>query len=443
MKYLKKSAAFLFVLCVCLSIGAGKALAGSLPDSKNLWLVNKSHSVLQSYEASDMRSVDGSSKLLRAEAATAFNAMRQDAATAGVGKIYACSGYRSYTKQQYLFSSRLRERQNSGMSAEAAYSATSLFTAPAGTSEHQTGLAVDITNGGELNSNYDKTKQGAWLKKNCWKYGFILRYDGAKTGITGIGDEPWHFRYVGVPHAQIIYENGWCLEEYIEQLKKCGVITYAASDGMMYDIHWSSDKDAYFPNAQAFSSDNCGGYITTCYYKKDPLANIGGSWAEPYFKKFFEGKDINFHKTVNPSHNITRAEFAVLCSLLPIEEKVGDISFFDVEASAWFKESLSKAVRMGLISGKSENSFAPNEYITREMAAVVIAKAIKCDKIEIISFNDIGGISPWAFQGVQKAVYNKIMSGYADNSFRAKGYISWAEAVASISKLNDLLKSTN
>ncbi len=326
------------------------------------------------------------------------------------------------------------------MSYTAAYNATVLFTAAAGTSEHQTGLAVDITNGGALNDYYDKTKQGAWVKNNCWKYGFILRYNGAKTKLTGIGNEPWHFRYVGNPHAKIITEKGWCLEEYISYLQTNGILTVPAENGMAYDISWSKEKDTSIPDAQAFSSDNCGGYITTSYYKKNPVEGAAGHWSEPYFKKFFDGKDINFHSTVYPDEAITRAEFAVLCSLLPIEEKGKDASFSDVSGTAWYREVLLKTVRMDLMSGTGGNLFLPHGHMTREMAAAVMSKAIESDKIEIISFSDIDKISSWTFQSVQKIVYNKIMGGYSDNTFRAKEYISWGEAVACMCKLLDLIK---
>ena len=86
-----------------------------------------------------------------------------------------------------------------------------------GTSEHQIGLAVDIT-------SEDKIKQSPevvweWLKENSYKYGFILRYTEEKMELTGISPEPWHYRYVGKKAAKEIYEQGVCLEEYLENKK--------------------------------------------------------------------------------------------------------------------------------------------------------------------------------------------------------------------------------
>lgn len=441
MRFYRRITAILLITCVCLLGMSGVASGQNLQDSRNLWLVNREHKIAENYMPEDMRAAEGSTRSMRAEAVTEFNKMRSDALSQGAGKIYASSGYRSFQKQQSLFSERLRTRQRSGMSYTAAYNATVLFTAAPGMSEHQTGLAVDITNGGALNGNYDKTKQGAWIKKNCWKYGFILRYDGSKTKLTGIGNEPWHFRYVGKPHAQIITEKGWCLEEYISYLQTNGILTVPAENGMAYDIYWSKNKYTSVPDAIAFSSDNCGGYITTSYYKKNPAEGAAGHWSEPYFKKFFNGREMNFHATVSPDRAITRAEFAVLCSLLPLKETAGDVSFSDVSENAWYRESLFKTVRMGLMSGTGAKIFSPDGRMTREMAAAVMSKAIESDKIEMISFSDTDRVSSWAFQSVQKIVYNKIMSGYSDNTFRAKEYISWGEAVAGMCKLLDLIET--
>ena len=82
------------------------------------------------------------------------------------------------------------------------------WVAEPGTSEHQLGLAVDI-NGATYDIYF-------WLQENSYKYGFIFRYPGNKTDLTGVAEEVWHYRYVGKEAAKIIYENGICLEEYME-----------------------------------------------------------------------------------------------------------------------------------------------------------------------------------------------------------------------------------
>ena len=98
------------------------------------------------------------------------------------------------------------------MEAEAAR-----WVARPGTSEHQTGLALDIVAASYqvLDEKQEDTAEQQWLMENSWKYGFILRYPSEKSGITGIGYEPWHYRYVGRAAAAEIHCAGVCLEEYL------------------------------------------------------------------------------------------------------------------------------------------------------------------------------------------------------------------------------------
>jgi D-alanyl-D-alanine carboxypeptidase len=90
-----------------------------------------------------------------------------------------------------------------------------------GTSEHQTGLALDIvsSNNQTLEKEQEDTPEQQWLINNSYKYGFILRYPSEKSNITGISYEPWHYRYVGRETAKIIHDSGICLEEYLDSLK--------------------------------------------------------------------------------------------------------------------------------------------------------------------------------------------------------------------------------
>ena len=131
-----------------------------------------------------------------------------------------------------------------------------------GFSEHHTGLAVDLAlfNPEDGSSaDFDGSGKYEWFSKNAWKYGFILRYPESKKSMTGISYEPWHFRYVGVPHAYYISKNGLCLEEYIQLLQK------KSQDNPLrftlfkktYSVWHSSKK----PRGVNFSGDNCGGYI--------------------------------------------------------------------------------------------------------------------------------------------------------------------------------------
>ena len=137
-----------------------------------------------------------------------FDAMRNE----GIYPIVR-EGYRTEEYQQETFDEKVQAYMNEGYSRERAERTAKEWVAMPGTSEHQIGIAVDI--------NADKTKSTneevyTWLAENAHNYGFILRYPQGKTDITGTSYEPWHFRYVGIEHAQIIYEEHICLEEYLE-----------------------------------------------------------------------------------------------------------------------------------------------------------------------------------------------------------------------------------
>lgn len=137
--------------------------------------------------------------------------MFDDARAAGYSPLINES-FRSHERQQEIMDSRIANYEASGYSHDDAVTAAETEVAIPGTSEHELGLALDITTEGDI----DPTGLWYWLKENCWKYGFILRYPEEKTDITGITYEPWHFRYVGKEAAKAIYDSGVCLEEYLE-----------------------------------------------------------------------------------------------------------------------------------------------------------------------------------------------------------------------------------
>lgn len=137
--------------------------------------------------------------------------MFDDARAAGYSPLINES-FRSHERQQEIMDSHIANYEASGYSHDDAVTAAETEVAIPGTSEHELGLALDITTEGDI----DPTGLWYWLKENSWKYGFILRYPEEKTDITGITYEPWHFRYVGKEAAKEIYDSGVCLEEYLE-----------------------------------------------------------------------------------------------------------------------------------------------------------------------------------------------------------------------------------
>ena len=155
-----------------------------------IMLVNKTHPVPRDYAPG-----------LQPVAYNAFLQLRADAAKAGYD-IQLLSGYRSYDLQSQLYTNYCNTYGQA---------AADTFSARPGTSEHQTGLAMDV---GWIDDAYGDTPSGQWLAANCYKYGFILRYMKGKESITGYKYEPWHIRYVG-DVAGDIYRSGLCLEEYL------------------------------------------------------------------------------------------------------------------------------------------------------------------------------------------------------------------------------------
>ena len=153
---------------------------------------------------------------IAAEARPALEEMLSDCEAAGLD-VTVCSAYRTESTQSRLYQNKIARLRAAGYSQEEALAEAGRWVAPPGTSEHQTGLAVDImaTDYPVLDEKQAQTAEQQWLMEHCWEYGFILRYPTDKSSVTGIGYEPWHYRYVGQETAASIYERGLCLEEYI------------------------------------------------------------------------------------------------------------------------------------------------------------------------------------------------------------------------------------
>ena len=147
-------------------------------------------------------------------------AMLQAAKSEGLNPLI-CSSYRTNEKQEQLYQNKVSEYLSQGYSKVEASDKAAFWVARPGTSEHQLGLAVDIvsTKNQRLDRSQENTVEQQWLIQNSWKYGFVLRYPTNKNSITGVGYEPWHYRYVGKVHAKKINELGICLEEYVKMNK--------------------------------------------------------------------------------------------------------------------------------------------------------------------------------------------------------------------------------
>lgn len=182
----------------------------------NLVLVNYKYPIKSGY-VPDLRMVDGRSVFtFDTRAADALEKMLSDCRAEGLSPLI-CSAYRTEEMQEKLFNNKVSVYLSSGYSYDDAVALAKTSVAYPGTSEHQLGLAVDIVSLDYqiLDKGQLKTEEQQWLMKNCWKYGFILRYPDNKSDITGVIFEPWHYRYVGLEAAKEIMEKGITLEEYL------------------------------------------------------------------------------------------------------------------------------------------------------------------------------------------------------------------------------------
>lgn len=181
-----------------------------------LVLVNKQHSLAESYVPEDLTPMKyfvanrpEQTRFMREAAAKAFELMVETAAAEGI-ELRMTTAYRSYAYQKKIYDDYVSQSGEEDASH---------FSAKPGESEHQTGLAVDISSasiGYQFLYTFGDTNEGKWLESHAHEFGFILRYPDGKEDITGYNGEPWHYRYVGLFAAKEIFQQGISLEEYLE-----------------------------------------------------------------------------------------------------------------------------------------------------------------------------------------------------------------------------------
>ncbi|MDD6202236.1 MAG: M15 family metallopeptidase [Lachnospiraceae bacterium] len=186
-------------------------------DDWNLLLVNKQHPIPEDYTFS-LGTIKGSMQCderIIEPLTEMFAAAKEE----GIN-LEVRSPYRDISRQEYLFDRKMKTFMNKGYSYMDAYKTASITVTVPGASEHQIGLAVDITcdTYAALDEGFENTDAGRWLAHHSSEYGFILRYPRGKEEITGIQYEPWHYRYVGKEAATIIMNENITLEEFVENL---------------------------------------------------------------------------------------------------------------------------------------------------------------------------------------------------------------------------------
>ena len=228
-----------------------------------LLLVNRAHP-LRSAVSGDLTAVDSRypDVLLERRAAALLAACVERAG--GTGRIVPVSGWRSQEEQQSIWDQTL---------AEQGPSFTQQYVAFPGCSEHQTGLAIDL---GKAAGHIDFIRPafpydgvcGAF-RRLAADYGFIERYQQGKESLTGIAREPWHFRYVGVPHAHLITRHHLCLEEYADFLRQSPQ-SCPLPGGRLAQVFYVPCAGEATPielpdGCCQISGDNVGGFIVTAW----------------------------------------------------------------------------------------------------------------------------------------------------------------------------------
>jgi len=242
----------------------------ALDDTGFLDLISASHALEQMPDISDFRRVSDrvaasrEDMVLHPVALSATADFINAGHAQGFGPFHVASGFRSFERQAELY-------EQVGDSS---------LVQPAGHSEHHTGLAIDLVpteltaGGGSLSSLLDgSSPDERWLADNAWRYGFILRYPEGASAVTGIAFEPWHFRYVGAPHAWYLWHHQLTLEEYLDMLEARGGYDLVIGQ-RSYSVRHQTPEDGviYVPSNKEFSvsGDNrgTGSAIVTAWEQK-------------------------------------------------------------------------------------------------------------------------------------------------------------------------------
>ncbi|MED1507224.1 MULTISPECIES: D-alanyl-D-alanine carboxypeptidase family protein [Bacillus] len=225
----------------------------------DLLLVNKDYPVKKDSIRSDIINLNHNSELVRGyvifdrnlrlskDVVKKFLNVVDAAGKESVNHFLISSGYRDFQEQRQLY-----EKMGSD------------YALPAGYSEHNLGLSLDV---GSTQKKMEKAPEGKWIEENVWKHGFVLRYPKNKSNITGIQYEPWHIRYVGLPHSAIMQKKNFTLEEYLEFLKEEKEISTEV-EGKKYTVSYykvSGNMKVNVPVNKQYeiSGNNMDGVIVT------------------------------------------------------------------------------------------------------------------------------------------------------------------------------------
>lgn len=213
---------------------------GGVTRQDMLLLINRDHPLPADYQP-QLATQEASDITLHPAAMTKFADLAAEVKQRFGETLYVTEAYRDTATQDALYREDAEQYE------------------PPGCSEYETGLALDLLVAGYSGQSFINSPVGLWVNENCWRYGFVIRYPYGHEDLTGFSFQPWHIRYVGLPHAAILKHAGLVLESYIDRLAVNHI--YVFEDYFVQRINGETFRLP--PQAQNLfiSSDNCGGYI--------------------------------------------------------------------------------------------------------------------------------------------------------------------------------------
>ena len=229
-----------------------------------LYLVNRAHPLPEEPSAEVLASVRSGQTEVRLHQRAKVRLDQLLGAVGSVGAIVPVSGYRPQTEQQAIWEDAL---------AEHGKAFTETYVARPGCSEHQTGLAIDLGRAAReidfIRPDFPEEGACGRFRRLAPRYGFIQRYHREKESLTGIACEPWHYRYVGTPHALLMEREGLCLEEYLDWVQtapRTCRLEHGRSARVFYMPCAGDETELRLPEGCCqVSGDNRNGFVVTVW----------------------------------------------------------------------------------------------------------------------------------------------------------------------------------
>ncbi|MCL1905387.1 MAG: D-alanyl-D-alanine carboxypeptidase family protein [Clostridiales bacterium] len=455
------------------AIPAQAAENSMLPNAQ--MLVNPANPLPPDFKPEGLTGISGFMRangdiLLRSDAAAALREMLSALKAAGITDIYACSGYRSFTRQKELHTAKVAYYRQQGSSETRARAQAARWVLPPGQSEHQTGLALDFStssNGYELSEAFARTAAGRWLKEHCVEYGFIVRYTAEKETFTGVASEPWHLRYVGADHALYMRQNDLCLEEYHALLREKSPLLFKNATGEERAVHYATgDTSANPPGAVlAVSLARYGSKsrIITARPPLTPLFDTAGHWGEPFIRRLHGLGVVGGYMdgSFRPDTGVSRGEFITAFSRLPLPVftdtpiVLGEspslplgpvmLPYKDVYPEDYYYQPLLRCYRASIVQVLDTEALTPHLFeahrqLLRGEAALLLAQAFNKDTFVSpanFSYSDVPPPAGQLYRSVELLTARGVLSGDKDGLFHPERGISRAEMSAMLCRLLD------